>query len=485
MITNGSRLTAAWMATYASYLDMLGVSFDAPDDATNFAQGRWPRGTGVPPRADTRRSERHLLSAARLARAHGVALKVNTVVTSGTAGSDVAAIINEAAPARWKVFQALALAGKNAGAGAQRDVTALLVPRAAFDAFVARNRAGLANPRILVPEPNDVMQSSYILLDERARFLDSSTGAKTPTRSILDVGVEAAARDLLGSPGGGHDGAAFKQRCGDFFSAVPAPVGVGPAAAARPVNLEVEVKFAVPPHLPSLLARLAASPPLVSEFTDVYYEHSRGSGYPLTTRDFWLRERSGGVELKWPASVGTAAGVADAGVRVDLYNESTDWPTIGTALDAAAGARGGRLTPPYPGRGGERAYMAAAGYAPFAALTTRRSSYAVSVDGHDVRVDVDAVRFLPPSGTDGGAPGPPLGEYAIGEVELMRAAPTAADPAAAVAHVLSRLLETDAAGLPPVRGKVLEYLARHARAHYAALGAAGLLSAKLGPRAQW
>jgi radical S-adenosyl methionine domain-containing protein 2 len=36
------------------------------------------------------------------------------------------------------------------------------------------------------------MRDSYILLDEKLRFLDCSGGKKIPSESILDVGVEKA-----------------------------------------------------------------------------------------------------------------------------------------------------------------------------------------------------------------------------------------------------------------------------------------------------
>ena len=42
------------------------------------------------------------------------------------------------------------------------------------------------------PESNEMMRSSYLILDEYMRFLDCSKGGKDPSPSILDVGVQAA-----------------------------------------------------------------------------------------------------------------------------------------------------------------------------------------------------------------------------------------------------------------------------------------------------
>ncbi len=44
----------------------------------------------------------------------------------------------------------------------------------------------------MIPEDNETMRDSYLLLDEKLRFLDCSGGKKIPSESILDVGVEKA-----------------------------------------------------------------------------------------------------------------------------------------------------------------------------------------------------------------------------------------------------------------------------------------------------
>jgi radical S-adenosyl methionine domain-containing protein 2 len=55
------------------------------------------------------------------------------------------------------------------------------------------------------------MRTSYLLLDEYMRFLDCSGGSKTPSKSILEVGVEEALKasgfneDLFHQRGGVYD----------------------------------------------------------------------------------------------------------------------------------------------------------------------------------------------------------------------------------------------------------------------------------------
>jgi radical S-adenosyl methionine domain-containing protein 2 len=60
------------------------------------------------------------------------------------------------------------------------------------------------------------MRSSYILIDEYGRFLDSSTGGKIPTKSILDVGLDQAVEELLSSDGKGYHQDLFFIRGGYF-----------------------------------------------------------------------------------------------------------------------------------------------------------------------------------------------------------------------------------------------------------------------------
>ncbi len=240
---------------------------------------------------------------------------------------------------------------------------------------------------------------------------------------------------------------------------------------------ELEVKF----HPRSaLFADLSARcTPLTKRFTDVYYE---GAGYPLTTRDMWLRHRDDELELKWPAAAATAAAAtasadASAGAApspaaralrpVDHYNESTGLSNIAATLLQRAGIV---LPAPPPLPGGASGWLAAGGLRPFVALTTQRSRFALLLAGSRVFVDLDRVAFPPPPG--GGL----QTEYMVGEVELVEAAPGRA-PREALGAALAAL---GVDGERPVRGKVLEYLATHDADHWRALSETGLLTAKLG-----
>lgn len=125
-------------------------------------------------------------------------------------------IVNELRPMRWKIFQMLPLLGENCGPGAINNAEDLAVSADQFQAYVSTNTRSLWDASIVEAESNDAMRSSYILIDEAGRFLDSSGGGKVPTSSILDVGLDAAAAELMGKNRAGFDRSQFLSRGGYY-----------------------------------------------------------------------------------------------------------------------------------------------------------------------------------------------------------------------------------------------------------------------------
>ena len=109
-------------------------------------------------------------------------------------------------PIRWKVFQCLAIEAENLGEGALRQVEPFLVTEEEWQTFLATHQ----EISVLVPESNDKMRNSYLILDEYMRFLDNTEGRKEPSKSILDVGVQAAINRA------GFDEAMFLERGGKY-----------------------------------------------------------------------------------------------------------------------------------------------------------------------------------------------------------------------------------------------------------------------------
>ena len=200
IISNGSLIKPYWMQLFGEYVDVLGVSIDSVQASTNAAIGRGGD-------ANNKHVER-ILKVRELCSKHDITFKMNTVVCSLNWREDMSDFVRDLDPKRWKVFQVLILKNENSGGpGELRDARNLQVTSDQFTSFVKRHDEF---KDVLVPEPNNVMQNSYLLLDEKLRFLDCSNGGKIPSDSILDVGIEAALHQA------GFDNDAFHKRGGIY-----------------------------------------------------------------------------------------------------------------------------------------------------------------------------------------------------------------------------------------------------------------------------
>ncbi len=179
LITNGARLDRL-LDDHAADLDWVGISIDSGDEAIQAELGRG-RGGHV------ERSRRHA------ARVHslGIGLKLNTVVTALNWQEDMHELVRELRPARWKVFQVLAIDGQNDGA-----VEPLLITRTHFRAFVERHRDLDAEGLGPVAEDNDAMTDSYAMIDPLGRFYGNHGGRYVYSRPVLEIGVAAALAEV-------------------------------------------------------------------------------------------------------------------------------------------------------------------------------------------------------------------------------------------------------------------------------------------------
>uniref|UniRef100_A0A3B4WRW7 S-adenosylmethionine-dependent nucleotide dehydratase RSAD2 n=1 Tax=Seriola lalandi dorsalis TaxID=1841481 RepID=A0A3B4WRW7_SERLL len=163
----------------SDFLDILAISCDSFDDATNQMIGR----------AQGRKSHLdNLYKICNWCKQYKVAFKINSVINTFNIDEDMTEHINELNPVRWKVFQCLLIDGENAGEAALREAERFVISDQQFQEFLGRH-SGVS---CLVPESNEKMRNSYLILDEYMRFLDCREGRKDPSRSILDVGVKDA-----------------------------------------------------------------------------------------------------------------------------------------------------------------------------------------------------------------------------------------------------------------------------------------------------
>lgn len=179
IVTNGSKLTDTFMSANAKYIDIIAVSVDSFDERTNVQIGR---GAG--------NHLQNVTKVANLCRKYQVMFKVNTVVNRYNLAENINAQIQALQPFRWKVFQVLIVQGENDSAATKRDARRFCISDEEFQQFCARHH----DNECFVPQSNDVMKNSYLMLDEHLRFLNNGTGA--PTESILDVGATEALKNV-------------------------------------------------------------------------------------------------------------------------------------------------------------------------------------------------------------------------------------------------------------------------------------------------
>lgn len=204
IVSNGSLIDEAWMQKYGAFLDILAVSCDSFDPHVLRAIGR-QNSQGKTDHIDQTKRVRDWCEQ------YDVKFKMNTVVTARNVHEDLSSQVKLLRPVRWKVFQVLPIEGENVGENATgRDARCLEIATAAFEGYISRHRRDDFVAKVLVPEDNANMRDSYLILDQRMRFLDCTSGSKVPSQSILDVGVDAALGDA------GHDAERFVARGGVY-----------------------------------------------------------------------------------------------------------------------------------------------------------------------------------------------------------------------------------------------------------------------------
>ncbi|NXW49018.1 RSAD2 protein, partial [Nyctiprogne leucopyga] len=179
IVSNGSLIRERWFKKYGEYLDILAISCDSFDEDVNVLIGR---GQGKKNHVE------NLHKLRQWCQEYAVAFKINSVINRFNVEEDMNEEIKALKPVRWKVFQCLLIEGENCGEDALREAEKFVIRDEDFEKFLDRHK----DISCLVPESNQKMRDSYLILDEYMRFLNCRNGRKEPSKSILDVGVEAA-----------------------------------------------------------------------------------------------------------------------------------------------------------------------------------------------------------------------------------------------------------------------------------------------------
>lgn len=158
IITNGSLLTTEWLSSMFPFLDWVGLSIDSLNSVTQEKIGRVAK---VKPTYRELITHIHQLD---------YKLKINTVVNRYNFNEDMNHFINWAKPDRWKVFQALRVEGQN-----DKQFDRIKVDANQYKLFLDRHN----NQPALVPEDNEAMTGSYLLIDPQGRLFENSLGKHT------------------------------------------------------------------------------------------------------------------------------------------------------------------------------------------------------------------------------------------------------------------------------------------------------------------
>jgi radical S-adenosyl methionine domain-containing protein 2 len=184
VVTNGSKLLdSAYFEELKENLDWLILSIDSFNEETNLKSGRRiHNGAAI--------ADQQYLDICQQAKNYGLRLKINTVVSKFNHEEDMSSFIRLAGPERWKIFQALPVEGQNSHNNGLFEIS-----HDQFNAFLNRHHgAGLAD--IIVPEDNDAMTGSYVMVGPNGCFFDNSKGRHSYSSPILDVGVEEALKEV-------------------------------------------------------------------------------------------------------------------------------------------------------------------------------------------------------------------------------------------------------------------------------------------------
>ena len=183
VVTNGSRIIGEWLDDIGGCLDWAAVSIDSLDPTTLVSTGR-VTASGPMNRQD-------YMETIRLFTERGIRVKVNTVVTRDNLDEDLTDFIGAACPERWKLLQVLPVRGQN-----DLSVSGHVISCEEFDEYVRSARIVEQSGIKVVAESNDLMTGSYAMVDPAGRFFDNTGGKHVYSRPIIEVGADAAFREV-------------------------------------------------------------------------------------------------------------------------------------------------------------------------------------------------------------------------------------------------------------------------------------------------
>lgn len=188
VVTNGSRLCdSTYFAALTRHLDWMALSIDSVSNETNQLSGRAMH-------KQTVLTREYYLDVIKKIHCAGIQLKVNTVVSAFNQHEDLTDFIREASPRRWKILQATPVDGQNSAHFGKFEINT-----EAYLGFLQRHNE-LHSSTIIVEESTELIRGSYVMVSPDGRFFDETKGKHTYSSPILEVGVEAALKQVTFFP---------------------------------------------------------------------------------------------------------------------------------------------------------------------------------------------------------------------------------------------------------------------------------------------
>ena len=184
VVTNGSLICGEWLDRIHGSLDWAAISIDSVNPDTLRRAGRT---TSLGPM-----SAQDYLRVVGILKENLVRIKVNTVVSRSNLHQDLSEFMIDVRPERWKLLQVMPVGGQN-----DSVVSDHLISAEEFWVYVKNSRRVEEHGITMVPEDNDLMTGSYVMVDPAGRFFDNVAGSHTYSRPILEVGVEESLMDVL------------------------------------------------------------------------------------------------------------------------------------------------------------------------------------------------------------------------------------------------------------------------------------------------
>ena len=200
VVTNGTKISEnpeKWLSDFRPFLDQIALSIDSLHADTNLRIGRAVVGKTIIPKKD-------YLRIIKTIHAYGFSLKINTVVNQFNFEEDFTDFIRTAKPKRWKIFQVLPIKGQN-----DTKINDFIISDKQFADFIQKHQ-NIADILDFVPETNNDIKGSYLMIDPAGRFFDNLNGTHEYGKPILEVGVQTALADNQASY------EKFLLRCGEY-----------------------------------------------------------------------------------------------------------------------------------------------------------------------------------------------------------------------------------------------------------------------------